>query len=157
MPSLKGSPYARRSDVESGSSNSGDAEEEDLSNPFEIHTTKHASVDRLRRWRVRFCFFFFLFALIFRFLNMIDSLLFSILFLEISLEFFPPLFVCVYVLDIIQFEFLLPFPAFLFCFYFGYVWFFFLLLCFRLTLELTFYVYNIQDWSCFVVIFVGNL
>ncbi|CAK9325849.1 unnamed protein product [Citrullus colocynthis] len=51
MPSLKGSPFARRSDVESGSSNSGDAEEEDLSNPFEIHTTKHASVDRLRRWR----------------------------------------------------------------------------------------------------------
>ncbi|KAL0552124.1 hypothetical protein IC582_011221 [Cucumis melo] len=45
------SPYGRRSDVESGSSNSGEADDDDSSNPFEIRTTKHASVDRLRRWR----------------------------------------------------------------------------------------------------------
>ncbi|XP_022929647.1 calcium-transporting ATPase 10, plasma membrane-type-like [Cucurbita moschata] len=51
MTSFKPSPYARRSDVESGNCNSDDPEEDDSFNPFEIHTTKHASVDRLRRWR----------------------------------------------------------------------------------------------------------
>ncbi|XP_023537316.1 calcium-transporting ATPase 10, plasma membrane-type-like [Cucurbita pepo subsp. pepo] len=51
MSSFKGSPFGRRSDVESGSSNSGEPEEEESSNPFAIPRTKHASVDRLRRWR----------------------------------------------------------------------------------------------------------
>ena len=69
------SPYGRRTDVESGSSNSGDVDDDDSSNPFEIRTTKHASVDRLRRWRVRFFFFF--------------NVLLSILLIFYSFCFFP--------------------------------------------------------------------
>ncbi|KAL6191793.1 hypothetical protein ACLB2K_038182 [Fragaria x ananassa] len=44
-----GSPNQKNYDVEAGSNRSGDDEESN--NVFEIHRTKHVSVDRLRRWR----------------------------------------------------------------------------------------------------------
>ncbi|KAF5748646.1 Autoinhibited Ca(2+)-ATPase 10 isoform 1 [Tripterygium wilfordii] len=54
MTSLfKGSPYRRRRDLEAGSSRSADFDKEDeaSSSPFYIHSTKNASIERLRRWR----------------------------------------------------------------------------------------------------------
>ncbi|GAV59710.1 E1-E2_ATPase domain-containing protein/Cation_ATPase_C domain-containing protein/Cation_ATPase_N domain-containing protein/Hydrolase domain-containing protein/CaATP_NAI domain-containing protein [Cephalotus follicularis] len=48
-----GSPYRRRRDLEAGSSRSDsfDNDEDLSSSPFDIASTKNASVDRLRRWR----------------------------------------------------------------------------------------------------------
>ncbi|KAK9697194.1 hypothetical protein RND81_08G020600 [Saponaria officinalis] len=50
---FKKSPYRRRFDVEAGTSRSGDFSdfENDGSGPFDIPTTKHAPIERLKRWR----------------------------------------------------------------------------------------------------------
>ncbi|XP_012080805.1 calcium-transporting ATPase 10, plasma membrane-type isoform X1 [Jatropha curcas] len=45
---FKGSPYERRYDLEAGGSRST---EDDSSGPFDIFSTKNASIERLRRWR----------------------------------------------------------------------------------------------------------
>lgn len=46
------SPYRRhRNDVESGGGD-GDDDYDSVSDPFDIVSTKSASVDRLKRWRV---------------------------------------------------------------------------------------------------------
>ena len=58
---FKGSPYHRHRDVESGgSSRYPDCSEEDNFSPFDLTTTKHAPIERLKRWRV---FFFFILGL----------------------------------------------------------------------------------------------
>lgn len=46
----------RESDIEAGpaSLRSADLDDGDLSDPFDIARTKNASIERLRRWRVRF-------------------------------------------------------------------------------------------------------
>ncbi|XP_058000288.1 calcium-transporting ATPase 10, plasma membrane-type-like [Hevea brasiliensis] len=56
MSSLfRGSPYRRRHELEAveerGSNGSDDGEDDDAFSPFDISSTKNASVDRLRRWR----------------------------------------------------------------------------------------------------------
>ena len=60
MSFFKGSPYRRHSnsnDVESGGGIRGDEDEESSSSdPFNITSTKNASIARLRKWRVRFFF-----------------------------------------------------------------------------------------------------
>ncbi|CAO2841589.1 unnamed protein product [Amaranthus hypochondriacus] len=49
---FKGSPYHRHRDVESGgSSRFPDCSEEDTFGPFDLTTTKHAPIERLKRWR----------------------------------------------------------------------------------------------------------
>ncbi|CAN1231608.1 Calcium-transporting ATPase 10, plasma membrane-type [Linum grandiflorum] len=51
---FKGSPYRRRHDLESSGGRSADFDHGDdyeSSSPFNIRSTKNASVDRLRRWR----------------------------------------------------------------------------------------------------------
>lgn len=62
MSFFKGSPYRRHNnnnDAESGGGSRGDEEdEESSSNPFDITSTKNASIARLKKWRVRFFFFF---------------------------------------------------------------------------------------------------
>ena len=54
------SPYRKhKNDVESGGGGSGGFEDyESPSDPFDIVSTKSASVDRLKRWRVMLLFFF---------------------------------------------------------------------------------------------------
>ena len=51
---------AAESDIEAGTSarRSDDLDGGDFSDPFDIARTKNASVERLRRWRVRFLFYF---------------------------------------------------------------------------------------------------
>ena len=46
------------SDIEAGPATrrSTDLDDGDLSDPFDIARTKNASIERLRRWRVRFLF-----------------------------------------------------------------------------------------------------
>lgn len=61
MSFLNGSSPRRTSaenDIEAGplSRRSSDVDDGDISDPFDIARTKHASIDRLRRWRVRFLF-----------------------------------------------------------------------------------------------------
>lgn len=49
---FKGSPsYRRRLDLEGGGSRSTDDDDDESSSPFDIISTKNASIDRLRRWR----------------------------------------------------------------------------------------------------------
>ncbi|CAN1198477.1 Calcium-transporting ATPase 10, plasma membrane-type [Linum perenne] len=50
---FKGSPYRRRHDLESSGGRSTDLDHDDYesSSPFNISSTKNASIDRLRRWR----------------------------------------------------------------------------------------------------------
>ncbi|MED6183030.1 hypothetical protein PIB30_034154, partial [Stylosanthes scabra] len=45
-------------DLEAGprTARSGDFDDGDFSDPFDITRTKHASIERLRRWRVRHSF-----------------------------------------------------------------------------------------------------
>lgn len=45
---------AENVDIEAGHSNTDD--DGDFSDPFDIGGTKHASINRLKRWRVRFLF-----------------------------------------------------------------------------------------------------
>jgi hypothetical protein len=75
MSFFKGSPYRRHTndnDVEAGGSRPGgdlnkdDEESSSYGSPFDITSTKNASIARLRRWRVRFhshslyfCFHFY--------------------------------------------------------------------------------------------------
>ena len=55
MTHFKGSPYRRANDLEAGGSRSADVDdEESSSDPFYIASTKNASIDRLKRWRVIF-------------------------------------------------------------------------------------------------------
>lgn len=51
---------AAESDIEAGTSarRSDDLDGGNFSDPFDIARTKNASVERLRRWRVRFLFYF---------------------------------------------------------------------------------------------------
>ncbi|KAF3452697.1 hypothetical protein FNV43_RR03130 [Rhamnella rubrinervis] len=53
MSNCKGSPNSRPNDLEAGSSRSGDYDDDDVcsSSPFNILSTKRASIERLRRWR----------------------------------------------------------------------------------------------------------
>lgn len=45
---FKSSPYRRRRDLEAGDPSTDD----ESSGPFDILSTKNASIERLRRWRV---------------------------------------------------------------------------------------------------------
>lgn len=54
---------AENMDIEAGplSRRSSDIDDDgDFSDPFDIARTKHASINRLKRWRVRFLFFLML-------------------------------------------------------------------------------------------------
>jgi hypothetical protein len=79
MSFLNGSPHRRRNnDLEAGESRSNGVsaaeDHEESSGPFDITSTKNASVERLRRWRVRLrCSLFHIYIYIYIYINFIEN------------------------------------------------------------------------------------